>query len=55
MAKFPSLKVGYDWYANKYRDTGIELHRSPMTEMRPGYEGTLLALGFMATQRLSRV
>ena len=54
MAKFPSLKVGYDWYANKYRGTGIELHRSPMTEMRPGYEGTLLALGFMATQRLSR-
>jgi hypothetical protein len=53
MAKFPSLKVGYDWYADRYRATGIELHMSPMTEMRPGYDGTLLALGFMATQQLS--
>lgn len=51
MAKFPSLKVGYDWYANRYKDTGIELHTSPMTEMRPGYDGTLLALGFMATRQ----
>lgn len=53
MAKFPSLKVGYDWYADRYKGTGIELHRSPMTEMRPGYDGTLLALGFIATQQLS--
>lgn len=52
MAKFPSLKVGYDWYANRYANTGIELYTSPMTEMRPGYDGTLLALGFTATQQM---
>lgn len=46
MAKFPSLKTSHSWYAEQYKDTGIELYKSPMTQMRPNYDGTLLALGF---------
>jgi hypothetical protein len=46
MGKFPSLKASQSWYAKQYKGTGIELHKSPMTQMRPDYDGTLLALGF---------
>lgn len=48
MAKFPSLKANQSWYAKQYEGTGIQLHKSPMTQMRPDYDGTLLALGFTA-------
>lgn len=47
MQKFPSPNVDQPWYGQQYAGTGVELRRSPMTEMRPGYEGTLLALGII--------
>lgn len=46
MKKFPAANLGKTWYEEQYRGTNIRVIRCPIPlAMRPGYTGTLLAIG----------
>jgi hypothetical protein len=46
MKKFPGADLDISWYEQQYSGTGIRIIRCPIpSSMRPGYSGTLLAMG----------